>query len=831
MLNKLSPSQTDQSQEIYDLDPQDYVYVEDEDGNASLEEPTEEIERSIYLEDPSKLDELVGINLADPELEYLEEETLEEIKDMIMQYTLNDLESMAGHFSTLREGADLLGIDLKEHGLGGDWSCGATHPLIIENAIKMQGMAINELDPPDKIVKTKVIQTETDPDIEQKATRKQEFTNYVICDLMDDTFYPESAKCWLGAALHGVGYKKNSWNSLTQCIESEYLPIDSVIVNNATKRLQTAPWYSTLEPTSNVRISSGMASGEFRKIALGGDESYEDGQRRSSDGSESPVVSQGAFEVTQALNDKLGFEADVERILMHTYIYLDVNELFEAEEQETPQEEANEYFERNYLPFVVVTELMSGEILSITANWDKEDPKRQPLSYVTDYHFIRGFGFFSLGYIHILGNFAKMLTGIMRSLVDAGTFSTLPAGFKLKGTKMGGSTDFAPGEFKEVESTAQDISKAIMALPFKEPSTVFTNLFTILSDGGQKFANSAEGVTQEAANYGAVGTTLALLESSSRLTNSILRGFHQRRKHEIAVITRLIRENYADEYPYEASFQEDFDPKVKIVPCSDPNMPTQAQRMAMAQAKMDIALKMPQIHDVREAVKGVYLAMGVQNVDKLLPPPQQSQPMGPMEDCLAAAGNQPIRAFEGQDHKAHIAFKTAFIQNPDYANSEFFKMAIPAITSNIREHMMLDLQEKVGAATTGAATDPQSQAQNQARVMQELTQMAQIAAQSAANAEDPTVQLARAQAEKNRIDEKRTDSQEVRDFAKILIDKEELDVKKKELAHRVQVEDNKITADLTKVDSNNESKLLQQALALLGTSASRGRGEGSGGQN
>lgn len=806
------PQQSDEFN--VNVDELPLIYDENGEPEEILLEVEEEAED--ILESELDYDSLLGKNLADIDnYSYLTENQLEEIKNDILNRIDNDLVSMEKHFDTLKQGADLLGIDLKEAGARGAWSCGATHPLIIENAIKLQGLAINELDHPDKPVKAQIVGSSNLPDIEQMAQRKAEHMNFVVSHTMADTFYPENAKLYLGVGLHGVGYKKNYWDSKTKKIVSEYYPIDRVIVNNDTKVLGES-CYSCLEPTTDVAIIADMSNGVYRKLDLD--------EVSTGDTTE---INQTIMSVTTNIQEMLGFTSDSERILCDTYMYLDVNKYLNEEEGEVE----DTYYERKYLPFVITTELISGEILSIYANWEEGDADYKPLEYMTDYHLIRGFGFFSLGYIHILGNFAKMLTGIMRSLVDAGTFATLPAGFKLKGIKTAGNHEFSPGEFKDIDSTVQDISKAIMALPFKEPSAVFTNLFTILTDAGQKFANGAEGFTQNAASYGSVGTTLALLESSSGMTNSILRGFHLRRKHEYGVIAKLIKDYMGPEYPYymdgelKKAMVDDYSDDIAIIPASESGVTTQAQRMALAQAKLDIALKAPKHHNIKEALRGVYAAMGEQSIDRLVPPDVETPARSPMEDIMAAANTQPIKAFPGQDHAAHIQFKQAFIQNPEYAGNEFFKMAIPAIVANIREHMLLQLQERIGAMASGVASDAQSNEMVQAMAMQELTRMAQITAQAAANAEDPTAQLAKVQAEKNAIDMKRIDSQEVRDYAKSLLDKEKLELEKEKLGQQAKIEDNKIMAKLAESDAKLQASSQQaefdRAISLLGQLAGK----------
>lgn len=809
------------------FNPDDYNVEEDEDGNLELNEPEDdeadgELDASGVEDDFTMLEE--G-NLAET---LLTDDQLDELLENVIEGIGEDLESLSTHFDTLKKGTALLGIKLEEAGNLGDWSCGATHPLIAENGIKFQASVVNELDLPDNLVKTRIIGNTGNEKLEASAQRKQDFMNYYLTTEIDDEFYPESARCALNTAFFGTGFKFNYWDETTKRICTEFLRTDQVILNFSTKALSKAPRFTVLRESSELDIINKMQSGLFRKINLTAVDSSNTSELERKGGELEPL--------TKELYDVVGVEYSCERLLAYTYIYLDAKSLLKGEDGEAPEGEREEeededaeygptgssYYDRSYLPFLVITELYSNQILGVYANWmdNGKGNKYAPREYVTDYHFIPGFGFYSLGYVHVLGNFAKMLTAIMRSLVDAGTFANLQGGFKLRGTKINGKKKVSPGEFIDVETTAQDITKAIMTLPFKEPSAVLNAMYAQLEQRGQMFANATEGVVQGATNYGPVGTTMALIESSSKLSTAIIRGFHRSRRREYGVISRILMENL-DSYPYEIdgvpreAFKEDFNPAIPLYPVSDPNIPTQSQRLAIAQQYLQIAQQLPQVHDLREALKRVYRAMGDQNPDKLLPAPQQAQPLSPMEDVLAAGNNMPIKAFPGQDHQAHIAFKQAYVQNPSVANNELMATTVNALLSNIREHMMLDIQEKVQAMTTGAATDPNSMAQVQAMAMQRITQTEQMAVQAQQQAGDPAFLMAKAALEKNQIDMQRQQSQEVRDAAKLTLEKEKLELDKAKLANQNALEENRLKMDLLKTKTKSKEDRTNKALDML----------------
>ena len=828
------------SQQQQTLGEQEGTITTNEDGSMELTDDAIEEDLDAVIEDSEyDYNSLLGINLADG---YLDDEGVSEVANTVLTGFSEDLESIKDHFEVLKDGVDLLGIKLEEHGALGEWSCGATHPLILENAVKFQAMAINELDHPDGPVRTRIFGNQMNPDIESVANRKQEFMNYFITEEMDD-FYSESSKNALSSATFGTAFKLNQWDAVYGTVESSALRADQVITHWNTKSLVKSPRYTCILESSDVEISSKMSAGTFRKLDL--DDPKEVGNGDAS------LINMSKVDIN-GLGDKLkeitGVEYDCDRVLLHSYVLLNANEFFETSkddesiksledaisEETGDDEENNEYTEAKYLPFIVTTELHSGKILSIYANWKQDDPSFRPLSYVTDYHFIRGFGFYSLGYVHILGNFQRMLTSIMRSLVDAGTFANIPGGFKLKGSKIAGSTEISPGEFVDIESSAADITKAIMPLPFKEPSAVLSQMYTILEGRGQMFANAAEGVLENSANYGKVGTTTAMLEVGEKLTTAIIRDYHRARRNELKIIERLIVEN-VKEYPYQIdgvqdlakTFQEDFgNPTVKIVPVSDPNIPNKAQRLSLATQRIQLAQQFPQVHDTRMALYNIYKTMGDENPEKILPPPQQAKPQDPVTDISTAVGGGPISAFPGQAHQAYITVFNSWSTLPEVANNPMMGPAINAVTACMRQHMIMDYQEKIQAMTgqgqpSGAGTDPNTLAMLQAQAAQQMAQISQQMQQMAQNAQDPAVMLAKVQEQKVQVDREKMDSKEKIEFARLALDAKRLELDNKKVDSGNILGNNKITATLVNADAQRQhDKAKTQHTSMIGQAQS-----------
>jgi len=416
-------------------------------------------------------------------------------------------------------------------------------------------------------------------------------------------------------------------------------------------------------------------------------------------------------------------------------------------------------------------------------------------------------GFYGLGLIHLIGSLSKTATLTMRALVDAGMFANLQGGFKLKSMRVVGANDpIAPGEWRDVDSTLQDISKAIYPLPYKEPSQTLLALHDKVVAAGQKFADTTEQVIADSTNYGPVGTTLALLEASTKFFSATHKRIHAAQKQEFKILRRLDKD-YLSRYPYAVQgappeiFRADIGAEVDIIPSSDPNTPSNAHRLTRATTLLQMASQNPQMHDMREIYKRVYSAMEVDNVDKILPPPQDPMPLSPLEDIMALSQGKPIKAFAGQDHQAHIQAKMAFMQDPMGGGSPVFQPMVPLLVANIREHTVLQYAE---AAMAMGAQGDQAQAQAIMQVVQQhVVQAQQAMAQQ--QPQDPTVQLGMAELQLR--------SKEHED--KMLNNAAQLAVRNRELDLRQQAQDQKGYVEGLKVKQKENDSTRRAAAAAV----------------
>ena len=454
------------------------------------------------------------------------------------------------------------------------------------------------------------------------------------------------------------------------------------------------------------------------------------------------------------------------------------------------------------LPYIVSIEEKSQQVLSIRRNYNKDDKRKEKKIFFTHYRFVPGFGFYGMGLIHFLGNLTMTATAAMRSLVDAGQFANLPGGFKAKGMRIVGDNDpIAPGEFREVEATGNDLSKMIINLPYKEPSQTLFQMLNFVTATAQKFADTTEQVVSDAANYGPVGTTMALLEASSKFFSAIHKRLHKSQHDEFKLLGRINYEFLPEESICDVPngtlkiYRSDFDGRIDIIPVSDPNIPSSAHRMMMAQLALQLSQSAPPgMFNVEELNKTILSAANIPNLDKILPEKPEPIPLHPVSYIQAAVKGMPIKAFIGQNHPAHIQVKTMYLQDPMNGANPMMQRIAPVLQANIQEHMVMQYQEQVngvaqeliqqyGQEAAEAGINPQDP-----RVMEEV--MAQAAQQvMAANqamaaqqqAASPEAQMVQIEQQRLGIEGQKVQTQMAKEAATAANKNRELDLKELEI--------------------------------------------------
>ncbi len=724
----------------------------------------------------------------------------------------SDERSRSDWMRTVKFGLDLIGVKVEEKNTPFQGACSAQHPLLMESAVKFQSKASNELLPAAGPVKVSILGDCT-PEKEQQANRIKAHMNYQITEEMTE-FYTDSERMLLYVPLVGSGFKKTYYNAHLERPCSEFVPADQFIVPNSASDLQRADRYTHILYKTDYELAADCAAGLYTLP--------EDGIGIPS----SPKQTDVAKKVNELIGITVGLgDRDKVYTLYEHHIMLHIEGLDEQEGKGKHKLAS---------PYILTVDSASGKLIGLRRNWKKEDKKRRKKVQFTHYCFVPSFNFYGFGFLHLLGNLQLSLTASLRSLVDAGQFATLQGGFKLKGVRIvDDGSPIHPGQFKEIECAVQDINKAIMNLPFKEPSNVLFQMLEFLDQKGQQFADQTDAVVAESTNYGPVGTTMALLEASAKFFSAIHKRLHQSLKNELKMIADINAETLPDNLEYNienASMKitrEDYSATMSVVPVSDPNISSSAHRMAKAQALLTMAQQAPDMHDMREIYRHVYINMDYENIEKILPMPTQAQPQDPLADLRDVVGGKPIKAFPGQDHKAHIAIKQAFMQDPMSGQNPMMQKASIHIQANIQEHMLAQFVEQIqatmasaqGGTSFGSAQEGQQNGQTQAPaqspqqqapadpMIQAAQQVAQINQQILKNQAQPQPQardqaalmLAQAEQQDTATKAKAQQFTEVHKTAELELKKEALQVQKAQIIHQGVLADKKHKGDMEKL--------------------------------
>ncbi len=603
----------------------------------------------------------------------LEEDELQDIARTLYDNYEADKESRHEWESMFERGFDLLGLKIEEASEPFEGACTAVHPLLIESAVKFQSKASQELFPPNGPVKAQILGKHT-LDKENQAMRVQNFMNYQLTEQMPE-YFDEFERMLFHLPLIGSSFKKLYYDASFKRPVSEFIPIDQFYVSYNASNLRNADRYTHVIYKSPVDLYREIKADMYADVDL----------------PEAGMINPTSF--SEKMDTIIGLspssDSDPQYVLLEQHCYLDIND---------PNSEDGES-----LPYIVTIEEQSKQVLSIRRNYDKDDPTKQKKVHFVHYRFVPGFGFYGLGLMHFLGNLTMSATAAMRALIDAGQFANLPGGFKAKGVRMVGNNEpIAPGEFKEVEATGIDLNKAIISLPYKEPSSTLYQMLQFVTAAGQKFADSTEQIVSDAASYGPVGTTMALLEASSKFFTAIHKRLHKSQRDEFKILASIDKDYLPQEYPYEVPlaersiYQTDFDGKIDVIPVSDPNIPSNAHRMMLANMALQMAQQSPPGMFNTEALNRTILsAANMPNLDEILPPKPEAKPLDPVSDIMAAVKGIAIAAFPGQNHDAHIQVKMAYLQDPMNGANPIMQRVQPVLQANIQEHSVMKYQEQV----------------------------------------------------------------------------------------------------------------------------------------
>lgn len=576
---------------------------------------------------------------------YLTNDELTEIAEDIIEAQEADDEARKDWKETYIKGLDLLGMKMEELEEPFEGAANVTHPLLAEAVVQFQAQAYKELLPADGPVLTKIVGDETAEKLEQ-AARVQEFMNYQITEVMTE-YDPNMDQLLFYLPLGGSAFKKDYYDPVKERTCSQFIKADNITVPYSATSLEEAPRIVHDFYLSGNRIL------QYQAVGFYSDEHQplpEAGQRERSEVRKAEDELSGV-EPTQ-------FDYDEEYHIFEAHTILDHPLLSDGDIA---------------LPYIVTLDKDSKTVLAIRRNYLMDDPLKQRLEHFVHYKFLPGLGFYGFGLIHMIGGLSKSATGILRQLLDAGTFANMQGGFKAKGLRVASEdVPIAPGEWRDVDAPGGVLRDSLMPLPYKEPSQVLAGLLGTLVESGQRFASTADmQVGDTNGQQQPVGTTIAMLERGTKVMSSIHKRLHYAQRKEFRILARLISNSLPQgEYPYEIAaapkgiFKEDFDGRIDILPVSDPNIFSMAQRVMLAQMQLEMAQAAPEMHNIREAYRRMYKAIGISDIEGLLMPEEQPQPVSPLTEQAAALQGKPMVAVPEMNHDVHIQMHLMFIKHP-----------------------------------------------------------------------------------------------------------------------------------------------------------------------
>jgi hypothetical protein len=665
--------------------------VENEDGSVDIDF------------DPSQLMQGAAADHNANLANFLEENILGRMGSELYQNYQDYKNSRKDWETAYKQGLDLLGFKYEQRTEPFQGASGATHPVLAEAVTQFQALAYKELLPADGPVRTQILGKPT-PEKEQQSKRVKDFMNYQIMDQMKE-YEPEFDTMLFHLPLAGSSFKKVYYDEIQGRAVSKFVPADELVVPYSANSLDEAEAIVHVLKISENELRKQQVAGFYRDIELqpGDDKETEiEKKERELEG-----ISKTNYE-------------DIFTILEY-HVNLDIEGFEDMGQNNEPT--------GIKLPYIVTLEEGSREILSIKRNWEANDLKKNKVQYFVHFRFLPGLGFYGFGLIHMIGGLSRTATSALRQLLDAGTLSNLPAGFKQRGIRIRDDAQaIQPGEFRDVDAPGGNIKDSFMMLPFKEPSQTLLGLMGIVVQGAQRFASIADLQVGDGNQQAAVGTTVALLERGSRTMSAIHKRIYAALKQEFKLLARVFKLYLPQEYPYDVVGaervikQSDFDDRVDILPVADPNIFSQTQRISLAQTEMQLAASNPAIHNQYEVYRNMYEALGVKDIDKILIRPQPPQPKDPALEHIDSLAGKPFQAFPGQDHRAHMTAHLNFMATNMARNAP---VVMASLEKNCFEHISLMSQEQVEVEMKNEMQQLQMIAQQMQQVGQQNPQMAQ----------------------------------------------------------------------------------------------------------
>ncbi len=676
---------------------QDVEIVEQEEQKGPVEVTPEEDGGATIDFDPSAVNQTSPNSHFDNLADILPEETLDPIGSKLRNDYRDYKSSRKDWERSYMNGLDLLGFKYDNRNDPFQGASGATHPVLAEAVTQFQAQAYKELLPADGPVRTQILGVTT-PAKEQQSQRVKDFMNYQIMDQMKE-YEPEFDQMLFHLPLAGSTFKKVYYDDLLGRAVSKFVPADDLVVPYTATSLDDAESVIHVIKISENDLRKQQINGFYSDVELSKPTDVTDADKVA----EKERELEGVTKTTKAENLYT---------LLECHVNLDLEGFEDVGKDGQPTEIK--------LPYVVTIEEGSQKVLSIRRNFAPNDPLKNKIQYFVHFKFLPGLGFYGFGLIHMIGGLSRTATAALRQLLDAGTLSNLPAGFKQRGVRVKDDAQpIQPGEFKDVDTPGGNLKDAFVFLPYKEPSATLLQLMGIVVQAGQRFASIADMQVGDGNQGAAVGTTVALLERGSRVMSAIHKRLYVALKSEFKLLSKVFATYLPPEYPYDVVGGQknikvaDFDDRIDVLPVADPNIFSMSQRISLAQTGLQMAMSNPQIHNLYMAFRKMYEALGIKDIDRILPPPAPVQPMDPSVEHINAMAGKPFQAFPGQDHRAHITAHLNFMSTNMVRNNP---AVMAAIQKNILEHISLMATEQV-----------------QLEFREQMMQLQQLAEQAAVN--------------------------------------------------------------------------------------------------
>jgi len=741
--------------------------------------------------------------------EYMAQGELTEIAGDLLGDFDDDISSRKDWIQTYVDGLELLGMKIEERTEPWEGACGVYHPLLSEALVKFQVETIMETFPAAGPVKTVIIGKET-PEIKDAAQRVQDDMNHQLTDVMQE-YRPEHERMIWGLGLAGNAFKKVYYDPHLERQVSMFIPAEDIVVPYGASNLQSSPRVTHVMRKTENELKRLQFAGFYRDVDL-----------------ESPS---GALdEVEKKIAEKMGFRAssDDRYKLLEMHVDLDLPGYEDKDEDGKPTGIA--------LPYVVTIEKGTQTILSIRRNWRPEDETKQKRQHFVHYGYVPGFGFYCFGLIHLVGAFAKSGTSLIRQLVDAGTLSNLPGGFKTRGLRVkGDDTPISPGEFRDVDVPSGAIKDNLMTLPYKEPSQVLYSLLGTIVEEGRRFASAGDMKVSDMSAQAPVGTTLAILERTLKVMSAVQSRIHYSMKQELRLLKEIIRDYTPDEYAYEPeegtprAKKTDYD-RVDVIPVSDPNAATMAQKIVQYQAVLQLAQGAPQIYNLPQLHRQMLDVLGIRNAQKLIPLQEDHKPRDPISENMDALIGKPLKAFAYQDQDAHLLAHNSFLQDPTtqqlIGQNPMGQQIVAALQAHIAEHFGFkyrqQIEQQVGAPIPYLKDEddtlPEEYEIQLSRLVAQASQQLLLQNQTAAaqaqvqqQMQDPIIQM---QMQELDLKGKEIERKASKDLLDAELRKEQLDIERDRVMIQAELEGTKLGAKLAKEKEDAEVNDIKEGLKM-----------------